>query len=81
MIEELVKALRSDVELRYGWQSNIAMAFVDEVARHKKATNSSIVSEADLPAIANAAANNFLFLLCSQPAAISSEGGEDAGHE
>ena len=50
----LAKALREDPGLYYGYQSNIAMAFYDEM--NKKA----LMDQASLHEVANQAAKNFL---------------------
>lgn len=56
---DLVKALRKDPELFYGWQSNIAMAFYDEMGRN----NVRRPNRKELLKICNKAANNFLNML------------------
>ena len=55
-MDVVCSALREDKELYYGWQSNIAMAFVDEF--NKKHPDGLSMHE-----IANQAAKNFLDLL------------------
>ncbi len=62
MIDELVKELRIDKEegsFYYTWQSNIAMAFLDEYRRNEK----KYKNHKDIHHIANEAAKNFLNLL------------------
>lgn len=59
MIKELQKALKTDKELYYGYQANIAMAFFDEYRRRKK----QYVNIKDLHEISNNAAKIFLNLL------------------
>ena len=59
MIKELQEALRTDKELYYGYQANIAMAFYDEYLRNEK----KYKNHQDVHLIANNAAKNFLDLL------------------
>ena len=59
MIEELVNKLKSDKELFYSWQANIAVQFQDEFARTKKVYK----NRQDIHTISNKAAINFLNLL------------------
>ena len=57
-IQVVCKALREDKDYRYGWQSNIAMPFVDEAQRvFGDDINQNVWHE-----IANHAANHFLDL-------------------
>ncbi len=56
MIEELKKALRTDKDFYYGYQSNIAVQFQDEFARSKKRYK----TRDDIHEISNTAAKNFL---------------------
>lgn len=65
-ISELTKALQSDPEYRRGWKDNIAMAFKDECARHKKKTGKQSLWSSEIHEIANKAAENFLKLLCKE---------------
>jgi len=61
MIRRLQKALCEDGGLFYGYQSNIAMAFVDQYHAFKKANSSKgYVTNAEIHQIANRAAINFL---------------------
>ena len=55
-VEILVKALKEDADYRESWKANIAMAFKDTY------DNADIMDE--IHTIANAAADNFLNLLC-----------------
>jgi hypothetical protein len=66
MIEQLQEALITDEGYRYGWQSNIAMAFYDEMRRHRKWSSKEVFTHDDLHEITNTAADNFLNTLCSQ---------------
>ena len=59
-VDTLCKALRKDKELYYAYQSNIAMAFVDEFARYAKIRD--YVDNNAVHLIANEAAKNFLNL-------------------
>jgi hypothetical protein len=61
-VKTLVKALKSDPAYRYGWVANIAMAFQDEWIRAQKPTERT-----DIHTVANAAAENFLNILCMDP--------------
>jgi hypothetical protein len=65
-VNALAKALKKDKELRYAWQANIAMSFMDEMATYKKAAGKRRLSNADLHFIANEGAERFLKLLCKQ---------------
>lgn len=60
MIEELTRALKSDPDYYYGWQSNIAMAFYDEYRKARKE------KRYNMHEIANKSAQNFLNKLISQ---------------
>lgn len=53
---EITKAIREDAEMFYGYQSNIAMAFVDEYRRRSK----KYKNRQDIHKIANTAAKDFL---------------------
>ena len=59
-INHLAKELKNDSSYYYSWQSNIAMQFLDELARMN-------YRFPDAHTIANAAAKNFLNLLIKQP--------------
>ena len=59
LTRDLVKALKSDPELYFAYQSNIAVPFMDECRRNK-------VYSSKLHKIANDAAKYFLNLLISQ---------------
>ncbi|RLD64462.1 MAG: hypothetical protein DRJ01_00550 [Bacteroidetes bacterium] len=63
MIKKLVEGLKEDPELRYGWKSNIAMAFYDEYLNYKKYMDKKYINKRDLHLIANDAADNFINLL------------------
>jgi hypothetical protein len=64
---ELFERIRTEPDLYYAWQANIAMAFKDEANRHMKrkfqSNRSPHLSKQDLHEIANQAARNFLDLL------------------
>jgi len=53
----VTRSLREDPGLYLAWQSNIAMAFVDEVGRRR------YINHRDLGTVSNQAAKNFLNLL------------------
>lgn len=55
--------IQDDEAYRVAWKANIAMAFVDEVARHRKNTGRKHISNKEIHTIANTAADNFLTLL------------------
>jgi len=59
-VKVLCTSLRNDPELYYGWQANIAMAFVDECSRKK------IGSRVKVHEAANTAAKHFLDLLIKE---------------
>lgn len=61
-ITPLLEALK-DEGYRISWQSNIAMAFVDEVARYRRENNKTNLSRGVVHDIANKAAENFLTAL------------------
>ena len=63
-IKIVTSEIKNDSELYYGYQSNIAMAFVDEHYRIKKKTGKSALSNKDIHLVANEAAKNFLNLWC-----------------
>ncbi len=62
-VQTLVKALKEDEGYRIGWQANIAMAFVDEHARRIEKVGEPL-SNGEIHAVANEAANHFLNVLC-----------------
>lgn len=62
-VETLTVALSADPDYWISWQANIAMAFVDEVARHRSVTGKRCINRREIHAIANTAADNFLKLL------------------
>lgn len=55
-VKTLTGALKKDDDFFYAYQSNIAVAFMDEFARNKK----QYKSREDIHGIANRAAVNFL---------------------
>ena len=55
-VKTLKEALKSDKELYFGWQSNIAMAFVDSFSE-------ATLVKTNIHEIANTAAKRFLDLL------------------
>ena len=57
-VRTLSLALKEDPELRMTYQANIAMAFKDEVAQHRRPITT--FSNSDVHEIANKAANAFL---------------------
>lgn len=59
-LKQVTEQLNSDRALFYSWQSNIAMAFVDECGRHKKKSKLKYLSNSDIHLCANNAAINFL---------------------
>lgn len=64
----LTKALKEDKEFFYGYQANIAMQFKDEYDREWNELNlhrEGVPEKVDIHKVANAAAINFLNLLCS----------------
>lgn len=63
---ELFEKLKTDPELFYAYQANIAMAFKDEYYNYKKFTKNKYMNEADIHVIANNAAINFLNLLIKE---------------
>lgn len=63
---DIIKELRKDEELYYGYQSNIAMAFVDAYHYYKEKNNKKYINRNDLHMIANNAASNFLNLLIKE---------------
>lgn len=56
--------IRNDPELYYGYQANIAMAFVDAIAnwRRKSKLNAGYINKTVIYETANEAAKNFLNL-------------------
>jgi hypothetical protein len=60
-IKVLSKSLREDKEFYYGYQSNIAMCFVDEAKKQRTRD-----SYKKLHNVANEAAKNFLNLLIKE---------------
>lgn len=62
MIKKLIKNLRKDKGLYYGYQLNIAMAFYDEYRKNKK----KYKDRQDIHKISNQAAKNFLNLLIKE---------------
>jgi hypothetical protein len=61
---KLFKALRKDKDFYYSYQANIAMAFKDEYARHKRLK--PYLNNNDIHNIANNAAKDFLNLLIKE---------------
>jgi hypothetical protein len=59
-VELVSKQLRNDEDYRRGWVANIAMQFVDEIARLPKKT---YLSKTIIHQAANKAAENFINLL------------------
>lgn len=62
-VTKICDEMRADEGYRYGWQANIAMAFVDAVSQAKKTTGKRSLSRRDIHAAANDAADSFLTLL------------------
>ena len=67
-VEQLCKALRQDKGYWYGWQANIAMAYIDNEHWYRKKNNKvgKYLSRADEHAIANEAADYFLKQITKQ---------------
>ena len=70
--EEFAKAVKAvtngiskDEELKYAYQSNIAMCFLDEEHYYKKETGKRYLNKKDRHEIANRAALSFLDFWCS----------------
>ncbi len=61
MLDMLISGLKTDKDLYYSWQANIAVQFQDEFARSEK----KYKNRQDIHAISNEAAKNFLNLLIS----------------
>lgn len=66
LCEELA-ADKSEGSYYYSWQSNIAMAFIDECNNWRERTGRETIPASAFHEIANNAAKNFLDLLTSQP--------------
>jgi len=60
--DSIFDKIKNDEELYYGYQSNIAMAFVDEYHNYKKKKGKTLNNE-DIHTIANNSAKNFLDVL------------------
>jgi len=60
-VQHLQRVLKDDDEYRYGWQSNIAMAFYDEYQKQKSLGYT--IEDHNIHEIANKAANRFLDIL------------------
>ena len=58
--------IRDDEELFFGYQSNIAMAFVDEMQRSKEKHNKQSLNKSEIHIAANEAAKNFLNMWIKQ---------------
>ncbi len=56
-LKTVTSTIKSDKELYFGYQSNIAMAFYDEARK-----NGTVIPHEELLRIANGAAKNFLNL-------------------
>lgn len=67
MISELIKRLKTEADLYYAYQANIAMAFKDEYDRQASLRDYVDLGKLDIHEIANQAAKNFLDLLCYEP--------------
>lgn len=59
-VTKLATALKDDEGFYIAWQSNIAMAFVDEYRRTKEELAISYITHDELNRVANRAAHNFL---------------------
>jgi hypothetical protein len=65
-LEVVADALKSDPELFYAYQSNIAMPFVDSYCEKKNKKGSNCLTLKELKEVANEAAVNFLNLLIKE---------------
>jgi len=63
---DIIKELKEDKELYYGYQANIAMAFMDTYRYYKKNNNKKYINNNDLHIISNDAAKKFLNLLIKE---------------
>ena len=65
-VKIVTSAIKEDKELRFAYQSNIAMAYIDSEHSYRKANNKvgKYLNFKDMHIIANNAANNFLDLWC-----------------
>ncbi len=60
----VTKTLTDDPSYRHGWVANIAMQFQDECRRYKKKHKKTTLSKDDIHKISNAAAEEFIAVLC-----------------
>lgn len=65
-VTRLCEELKKDNGFYLGWQSNIAMSFLDEFNRHYEADEADGLFKKGIHEVANNAAINFLNLLISQ---------------
>ncbi len=65
-IQILSKVLREDNEYYYGFQSSIAMSYIDNERWYREANNIKTLTTSDKHIIANNAAKYFLDLLISE---------------
>lgn len=65
-MNDLVKNLKKDKQLRETWQANIAMAYMDNWSWHAKKTGKTVMNREDRHIISNNAADYFLKLLCDE---------------
>jgi hypothetical protein len=65
-LKQVAEALKSDRELFYTWQCNIAMYFIDECERYKKMKKTKYLNMKDISKCANSAAVRFLTHLINE---------------
>lgn len=65
-VKILTSKLKKDKGLRVSYKANIAMAFKDTYAQHKKKKGKPVTSAQEIHDVANEAAEYFLKLLCGQ---------------
>ena len=59
----LTNEMKNAPDYRRAWQANIAMAFYDAALVYQRNNNRKYLTHVDIHKIANAAADNFLYLL------------------
>ena len=62
-LKQVAETLKSDRELFYIWQSDMASNFIDECEKYKKIKKTKYLNMKDISKCANNAAMNFLIQL------------------
>jgi len=65
-VKNFCKAMREHPDMFHSYKANIAMAFKDEISRHRSEQGYKYLNRGEIHTLANNAAQNFLQLLIKE---------------